>query len=143
RVPIVVGAVIYDLGLGRSEIRPGPEEGAAAFHAAAERNHACGSIGAGTGATVAKLGGRDAALKGGLGTASERLAGGITVGALAVVNAVGEVVRPEDGVVLAGPRAEGGGFRDTLSVLRAGRERGVPVMTNTTIAVVATDAALH
>jgi L-aminopeptidase/D-esterase-like protein len=143
RVPIVVGAVIYDLGLGRSDIRPGADEGLAAARAARARMYRCGTVGAGTGATVAKLGGVDGAVKGGVGTASERLMDGTVVGALAVVNAVGEVVRPEDGAVLAAPRAADGRPRDSLTILRARRERQVPEMTNTTIAVVATDVALH
>ena len=87
--------------MGRSDIRPGADEGWAAARSARTRMHRCGAIGAGTGATVAKLAGLDCSLKGGLGTASERLADGTVVGALAVVNAVGEVVRPEDGAVLA------------------------------------------
>jgi len=143
RVPIVVGAVIYDLGLGRADVRPDAEAGAAALRAARRGNRACGNVGAGTGATVAKLGGREAMLKGGLGTASERLADGTVVGALVVVNAVGEIVRPEDGLVLAGPRDGAGGFRDSLAILRARRETQVALMENTTLAVVATDAPLH
>lgn len=143
RVPIVIGAVLYDLGVGRSDIRPDAEAGAAAARAARVRNHACGSIGAGTGATVAKLGGIDASIKGGLGTASERLTDGTVIGALVAVNAVGEIVRPEDGVVLAGPRRPDGSFQDSIALLRARRERQVPVMENTTIAVVATDAVLE
>jgi L-aminopeptidase/D-esterase-like protein len=143
RVPIVVGAVLYDLGIGRADVRPTADDGEAAARAARARTHACGTIGAGTGATVAKLAGMEWAVKGGLGTASERLRDGTTVGALAAVNAVGEVVRPEDGLVIAGPRWADGGYRSSLDVLRARREREVPVMTNTTIAVVATDVALH
>lgn len=143
RVPIVVGAVIYDLGIGRADVRPAAHDGEAAARAARASNRTCGSVGAGAGATVAKLGGLAAALKGGVGTASERLADGTIIGALAVVNAVGEVVRPEDGAVLAAPRRPEGGFADSLSILRRRGERQIPVMENTTIAVVATDAALH
>jgi L-aminopeptidase/D-esterase-like protein len=143
RVPIVVGAVLYDLGIGRADVRPTADDGEAAARAARARNHACGTVGAGTGATVAKLAGMDWAVKGGLGMAAECLQDGTTVGALVAVNAVGEVVRPEDGVVIAGPRRPEGGYRSSLEVLRARREREVPVMTNTTIAVVATDVALH
>ena len=142
RVPIVVGAVIYDLGVARADVRPGADDGEAAARAARRRNHACGSVGAGTGASVAKLAGRDLAVKGGLGTASERLADGTTVGALAVVNAVGDIIRPEDGAVLASPRSADGEWRDSLAILRERRERQVPAMTSTTIAVVATDALL-
>jgi L-aminopeptidase/D-esterase-like protein len=143
RVPIVPAAVIFDLGLGRADVRPDAAAGEAACRAASAPARECGTLGAGTGATVAKLGGRESAIKGGLGTAAERLADGTVVGALAVVNAVGEVVRPEDGVVLAAPRGTDSGFRDSLTILRERREQSVPVMTATTIAVVATDAALH
>jgi L-aminopeptidase/D-esterase-like protein len=142
RVPIVVGAVLYDLGMGRSDVRPRAADGERAARAARARALACGNVGAGTGALVAKLAGLDWAVQGGLGTASERLANGGTVGALAAVNAVGEVVRPEDGVVIAGPRRPEGGFRDSLQIVREGRERRIPAMENTTIAVVATDLVL-
>jgi L-aminopeptidase/D-esterase-like protein len=142
-VPIVVGAVIYDLGHGAAHVRPDAAAGAAAACAATADERRCGTLGAGTGATVAKLAGMASAFKGGLGTASERLADGTVIGALAVVNAVGEVLRPEDGVVIAGPRAADGGFRASLDVLRTRSERQVPVMQNTTIVVVATDTALH
>ena len=143
RVPIVVGAVIYDLGIGRADVRPTAADGETAARVASEAASLCGNVGAGTGATVGKLAGIAHALKGGLGTASERLADGTTVSALVVVNAVGEIVRPEDGAILAGPRAVGGGFRDSLAILRGRRERQVPAMSNTTIALVATDAALQ
>ena len=143
RVPIVAGAVIYDLGLGRADVRPTAEHGEAAARAGRARNRVCGNVGAGTGATVAKLAGMEWAIKGGLGTASERLVDGTTVGAIAAVNAVGEVVRPEDGAVIAGPRRSEGGYRSSLVLLRERRERQVPAMTNTTVAVVATDATLH
>ncbi len=143
RVPIVTGAVIYDLGVGRHDVRPCAADGEAAARLARKGNRVCGSVGAGTGATVAKLAGMAGATKGGIGTASERLADGTVVGVLAVVNAVGEVVRPEDGHVIAAPRGPEGEPVDSLDILRRRGERQVPQMANTTIAVVATDAALH
>jgi L-aminopeptidase/D-esterase-like protein len=143
KVPIVVGAVIYDLGIGRPDVRPTASNGESAARAARAGNRQCGSLGAGAGATVAKLAGMGSAVKGGIGTASERLADGTTVGVLAVVNAVGEVIRPEDGTVIAGPLGPDGEFMDSLAILRRRREQQVPEMTNTTIAVVATDAPLH
>lgn len=143
RVPIVVGAVIYDLGVGSPGIRPCAADGETAARTARKGNRTCGSVGAGTGATVAKLAGMAGSTKGGLGTASERLADGTVVGVLAVVNAVGEVVRPEDGFVIAAPRGPEGEPIDSIDILRRRGERQVPVMANTTIAVVATDAALH
>ncbi len=130
-VPSVVAAVIFDLGVGDPTRRPGAEEGYAAC-VAASTDVAEGRTGAGTGATVAKLWGPTRGVPGGLGTWSVR-DGDLVVGALFVVNAVGEIV-DEDGTVLAGPRLEPGERReDLIEWMRAG---------NTTIGVVATNANL-
>jgi L-aminopeptidase/D-esterase-like protein len=132
RVPIVPAAALFDLGVGDPGARPGPEQGYAAC-AAASREVEQGNVGAGTGATVAKLHGPEGAIKAGIGTASNRLAE-TTVGALVAVNAVGEVL-DERGEVLAGARTAGvdaGGSADPK----------LPFGTNTTIGVVATDAKL-
>jgi L-aminopeptidase/D-esterase-like protein len=140
-VPIVVGAVIYDLGVGRSDVRPDAAAGYRAAQIASSRRLAQGSVGAGTGATVAKGGGR--AVKGGLGSASERLAGGLVVGALSVVNAIGEIVDPQDGRVLAPACSASGEPLDLIEHLRA-RPRSLPEAgTNTTLSVLATNAALN
>jgi L-aminopeptidase/D-esterase-like protein len=133
RVPIVPAAVLFDLAVGSSTVRPDAAAGRAAT-LDAERGEPCGSgpLGAGAGATVGKLFGepRDA----GVGTASTTLPSGRVVGALVAVNAVGDVV-DEDGAVLAGP--------GTVVRVLAGAEARAPVHgTNTTLAVVATDAAL-
>ena len=144
-VPIVPAAIIFDLGLVTHTVRPGPEEAYAACQAATEGPLDEGSVGAGTGATVGKAMGKARATKGGLGTASVSL-GGITVGALAVVNAMGDVVDPDTGQVLAGPRdEENGGFLNTVEILtRPGkRAEAEAVPANTTLAVVATDASLN
>lgn len=141
-VPIVVGAVIYDLGIGRADVRPSSREGYRACLAASAGPVQQGSVGAGTGATVAKVGGPQSMLKGGLGSASEWLTSGIVVGALVVVNAVGEVIDPYSGRVVAGPRAETGGFESTIELLRGGRSQRTPIGTSTTLGVVATNAAL-
>ena len=111
-----------------------------------------GSVGAGTGATVASLLGRDRALKGGLGSASERLESGATVGAIVAVNSSGAIRDPSDGSLVAGPRADGSGFVDLDAHLRSGVRwhelpdpdaiDGEDGPENTTIAVVATDARL-
>lgn len=141
RVPIVPAAVIYDLGIGRADVRPDVEAGYAACEAAGATVRQ-GSIGAGTGATVAKVAGLERALKGGVGTASERHGSGAVVGAIAVVNAVGEIVDPERGVVVAGVRPVNGCREPVLELLR---HRHLPPPTgpeNTTIAVIATDLAL-
>lgn len=100
RVPIVPAAVIFDLGAGDPDVRPGPEEGRAACEAASERDIPVGQVGAGTGATVGKWAGFEFASPGGLGIA-ETSEGEVSVGALAVVNPVGDVLA-EDGSVLAG-----------------------------------------
>jgi len=140
RIPIVTGAVIFDLNTGRSDIRPGFDAGYAAASEAKTGSVAEGSIGAGTGATVAKLMGADRHLKGGIGTASETFGDGYVVGALMVVNAVGDIFDSSTGEAIAGPRGENGGFVDTVAGLRA-RSRRVPDG-NTTIGVVATNAKL-
>jgi L-aminopeptidase/D-esterase-like protein len=108
RVPIVPAAVLFDLGVGDPGVRPGPQDGYAACEAAGDTVQE-GSVGAGTGATVAKLGGPEGAVKGGAGTASAR-EGALIVGALFVVNAVGEILG-EDGEPIAVSRTpiEGGG----------------------------------
>lgn len=134
RVPIVPAAVLFDLGVGDPAAYPRAEAGRAACEAA-ERGEPCGSgrRGAGTGATVGKLLGPEKARPGGLGTASRRLPSGGIIGAVAAVNALGDVLA-EDGRVLAGPGAG--------KVLLDGAE-GVPrAGENTTLVVLATDVAL-
>lgn len=137
-VPIVPSAVVFDLGpIGRSDRWPGPDDGYAACEAAGSSVPE-GSVGAGTGATVGKALGIEQAMKGGVGTWSIRT-GDLVVGALAVVNAYGDVV-DDAGHVLAGARGPHG-FADARAQLAAGvgaqRRFG-----NTTLAVVGTNAAL-
>ena len=136
RVPIVPGAVIFDLDIGQPRW-PDAGTGYHACLAAGTGTVAQGNAGAGAGATVGKFLGLEQAMKGGIGTASRRL-GDATVGALIVVNALGNVVYPETGRALAGARSpETGEVVDAASVLLPeGRS------SNTTIGVVATDAAL-
>ncbi len=100
-VPIVPAAVLFDLGVGNVAARPGPDQGYEACQSASDEVGE-GNVGAGTGATVAKLHGIERAVKGGLGTASA-VDGEVILGALAAVNAVGEIVN-DDGSVLAGAR---------------------------------------
>ncbi len=146
-IPIVPAAVLYDLGIGRPA-RPDAEAGYRAARAARAGAVAEGSVGAGTGATVAKLIGRDRALKGGLGTASEHLETGVIVGAIVAVNAVGSIRDPRTGRVVAAPRGDDGRFVNVDRFLRTGRAWPQPEPLpepgpeNTTIAVVATNAAL-
>lgn len=146
RVPIVPTAVIFDLGTGRADRRPGPEMGRAACDAATDGAVAEGSVGAGTGATVGKLLGMEGAMPGGVGTFAVH-SHGYTVGALAVVNAFGDIL-DGSGRILAGTRTPDGRFVDTARALREGTSTGLPprfgrhreLGTNTTLVVVATDA---
>jgi L-aminopeptidase/D-esterase-like protein len=143
-VPIVVGAVLYDLSIGRSDVRPDAAAGYAACRAAKGGRISQGRVGAGSGATVGKALGMERAVKGGIGTASERAAGDIIVGALVAVNCFGEVVEPDSGRILAGPRDEKGDFLSTLDILRRRPASGLPGgFTNSTIGVVATNARLN
>jgi L-aminopeptidase/D-esterase-like protein len=144
RVPLVVGAVIYDLGLGRSDACPTAADGYAAA-AAASGTLEEGSVGAGTGATVGKMLGEDGWMRGGLALASAGV-GGVTVAALTVVNALGDVV-DDAGTILAGAR-RGGEFVDSEQLLLAGSPGArfaAPSflgMGNTTLTVVMTNARL-
>jgi L-aminopeptidase/D-esterase-like protein len=140
-VPIVPAAVIFDLATGEPAW-PDVEMGRAAASAASADPPAQGCVGAGTGATVGKLLGPEQAMKAGLGTASVR-AGDTMIGALVVVNAGGDVVDPATGEIVAGTRhpAEDR-FADSVALLREGLP-GPPPVEQTTLAVVATDAALN
>jgi L-aminopeptidase/D-esterase-like protein len=142
-IPIVVGAILYDLGLeGDRKIRPGPDCGYAAADVASAAPPAEGSVGAGAGATVGKLGG-GRRMKGGFGTASITLASGLTVAAAVAVNAVGDIVDPATGQVVAGMLDEAGGFVDARLYLRRDATGPTgPAGENTTIGVVATNATL-
>ena len=138
-VPLVPAAVIFDLDPGVA--RPGPEEGRRASEAASTDPVPEGQVGAGAGATVGKLLGAAKASAGGIGSASRPWRDG-TIGVLAVVNALGDVVA-KDGTVLAGARGPSGTFISSDSiVLEGGAARpGLPGM-NTTLAAVATDLPL-
>ncbi|MGA2284791.1 MAG: P1 family peptidase [Dehalococcoidia bacterium] len=138
-VPIVCGAVLFDLNVGRADVRPTAESGYRACLAAKSGRIAEGSVGAGTGATVAKVRTVAHGLKGGVGTAAERI-DDVVVAALVAVNAFGEISDGE--TVIAGPRGVPGRFESTLDIMRqAGPSPNLP-LTNTTIGVVATNATL-
>ncbi len=141
-IPIVPAAVLFDLNAGRGDVRPDAASGYAAAAAAKGGRVAEGSVGAGTGARVAKALGMAGASKGGVGTASEATDSGLIVGVIVAVNAVGEIVDSRDGSVVAGPRGADGRFVDTLTLLREGRTGPPLSATNTTLAVVATNARL-
>lgn len=142
-VPIVPAAVVFDLGVGDGRIRPDAAAGHLACVAAGRDAPAQGNVGAGSGALVGKMMGMARAMKGGVGTASV-FAGGVTVGALVVCNAVGDVIDPASGRVLAGARTTDGlALQNTRDALLAGHlPQHLLAGKNTTIGVVATDAVL-
>lgn len=142
KVPIVPAAVIYDLRAGRADVRPDKAMGEQAC-VNAKDDVEQGSVGAGCGATVGKLLGISGAMKGGTGTASVEISGGVIVGALAVVNAFGDVL-DENGKILAGARDEKGNFINTAEVIKTGKLPSFmpSARENTTLCVVATNAKL-
>ncbi|MBE3098871.1 MAG: P1 family peptidase, partial [Planctomycetes bacterium] len=144
RVPIVPAAVLFDLGVGDDpKVRPTAESGYRAALAASAGPVAEGNVGAGAGATVGKLAGRDRAMKGGIGTAAITLPDGLVVAALVAVNAAGDVIDPATGRVVAGVRTpDGRGLADVRLLLRSGLVTAGRPGDNTTIGVVATNARL-
>lgn len=142
-VPIVPAAILYDLGVGDPKIRPTAESGYKACQSATTGKVAEGNVGAGAGATVGKMFGQQSAMKSGIGTASVRVGKtGIVVAAIVAVNAVGDVVDPKTGKIIAGARKpDGTGFRDSMAQIREGYQVELLTGTNTTIGVVATNAA--
>ena len=144
-IPIVPSAILFDLGVGRPK-HPTARSGERAMRRATGGRVEVGSVGAGTGATVAKLSGRERALKGGLGTASEQLDTGVIVAALVAVNAIGAIRDPRTGEVVAAPRDDDRGFLDVDSQLRVAKlpdpEEDDQAPEHTTLAVVATNARL-
>lgn len=142
KVPIVPTAVIFDLGIGDAQVRPDREMGYQAAAAAGPDDAENGAVGAGAGATVGKVLGMARAMPGGLGQASERIGEELVVAALVVVNAFGEIIDPASGKILAGARADDGSFVETLSIFRQNPGYFQRILGNTTLAVVATNAAL-
>ena len=146
-VPIVPAAILFDLWVGDARIRPDAAAGYAACEAASRDAVAEGNVGAGAGASVGKLFGIARAMKGGIGSASIEV-GGLTVAALVAVNAIGDVVDPRSGRIVAGARSDDGKtLLDTMAALRRGE---LPARLDprhsagsaTTLAIVATDAIL-
>ncbi len=141
KVPIVPAAILYDLGLGDSKIRPDSAAGYKACQAAKSGKIDEGSVGAGAGATIGKAGG-GSPMKGGIGTSSIRLANGIIVGAIVAVNCVGNVIDPKSGRIVAGARTpDGKAFVDIIETYRSGRTATEKIGEATTIGVVATNAS--
>jgi len=142
-VPIVPAAILFDLGIGDSKIRPTAESGYKACQAAGTAKVVEGNVGAGAGASVGKMFGFKSAMKSGIGTASVHVGKtGIVVGAIVAVNAVGDVLNPETGKIIAGARKpDGSGFIDSMARMREGYSVEAPG-TNSTIGVIATNATL-
>jgi len=145
-VPIVPAAVVFDLApCGSPTARPTQAMAYEACERARSSEVEEGSVGAGTGTTVGKAAGPERAMKGGIGLAVET-AGALHIGALAVVNALGDV-RDAAGRIIAGARTDGGGFVDlsrslVMGTLPPSARFGATVLHNTTLAVVMTNAAL-
>lgn len=144
KVPIVAGAVVYDLNLGDAGVRPDESMGErAAYAALVESSRASGNVGAGTGVSAGKLLGVSCATKTGLGNAGVQTAEGLQVAALVVANPVGDILDPVRGRILAGARTGPGAkeLAGTTAVIRAGA-KVAPLQHNTTLCVVGTNAVL-
>jgi L-aminopeptidase/D-esterase-like protein len=154
RVPIVPAAILFDLGVGEAKVRPDAAMGYRACELATDEPPAEGNAGAGMGASVGKILGMGGAMKSGLGTASVDLGGGCVVGAIVAVNALGDVIDPGSGRILAGARPTRlgpvkvggkGPFADTMTVMRGFVGKTAlrfATKANTVIGVVATNAKL-
>lgn len=143
RVPIVPAAVLFDLAVGDAEAYPDEAAGEKACETAREGEIATGAVGAGSGATVGKLMGAARASRGGLGAAAILLPGGTSVAAIAAVNAVGDVVDPETGRILAGARGEKEFLRTARALLEDDLRESPFAGANTTLVCVATDLAFE
>ena len=143
-IPIVPAAILFDLGIGKASVHPNAAMGEAAAVAATTDAVQEGSVGAGTGATIGKLFGMARAMKGGVGSYTVTLPGGVLVAALVAVNALGDVRDTADGKFIAGARrtASSRELADSEGEMRRGALIGA-APANTTLAVVATNARLN
>jgi L-aminopeptidase/D-esterase-like protein len=135
KVPIVPAAVLYDLGLGRADVRPDAAMGYRAAALASSDAPAEGNVGAGTGASIGKIRGMEYAMKAGIGTSSMDIHG-LIIGAIMAVNAIGDVVDPSSGLKIAGLR-----FGTSLEWMKNGQVQPAD-QSNTVIGAVATNAKL-
>ncbi len=144
KVPIVPAAILFDLSLGRSDVRPDAAAGYLACEAATDGPVMQGNVGAGTGASSGKSLGFRQATKTGLGTASRQILAGTFVAALVAVNAVGDVYDPGTQQIIAGARNANGRFAGSVEVLKNSAQSPADLSpgTNTTLAVVATNVKL-
>jgi len=154
RVPIVPAAILFDLGIGRADVRPDASMGYQACLNASPKPPAEGNVGAGIGCTVGKILGMGQAMKSGIGSAAFEIGNGVIVGALVAVNVFGDVIDPQTGEILAGARAfppaadqppPRSPFANTLEVMQylVGRNFGFARRENTAIGIVATNARLN
>lgn len=143
KVPLVPAAILFDLAIGRADVRPTAAMGEAAAAAATADAVKEGCVGVGTGATVGKILGMRQAMKSGVGSFTVTLPGGVMVSSLAAVNAFGDVRDPATGKILAGARKTPGGheFADTQAQMKLRAAAGFGAR-NTTLVVVATNARL-
>ena len=143
-VPIVPGAILFDLGVGsRPDIYPGPDCGYKAAQAAKSGMIDEGNVGAGAGATVGKMMGAGRAMKGGIGSWAHATTDGLIVGAIVAVNAVGSVIDPRTAKPVAGVRTvDGKSLEDPFALVRRGLVQPGPAREATTIGVIATNACL-
>jgi L-aminopeptidase/D-esterase-like protein len=144
KVPIVPAAILFDLPVGGNpKVRPTADCGYKAAAAATTGPVQEGSIGAGAGATVGKSGGPGRSMKAGLGSYAIVMPNGLVVAAIVAVNAVGDIIDPDTGAVVAGVRNADGTLADARKLLRAGPPPPTPRPgENTTIGLVATNARL-
>lgn len=148
KVPIVPAAILFDLPIGgNAKDHPGADCGYKATSVATGEAVKMGTVGAGAGATVGKMGGPGRSMKGGLGSFAHRLPNGLVVGAIVATNAVGDIIDPDTGRIVAGARNADNTFADARQILRTGaflqRRQAPPrAVENTTIGLVATNAKL-
>jgi len=154
KVPIVPSAILYDLNIGRADVRPDSAMGYRAAVSASSDAPSEGNVGVGTGATVGKMFGLGLAMKSGVGTVSMEIGGGAIVGALVAVNAWGDVIDPQTNEIIAGLRSGKVGplrvgkkdyFADTLTMMKSSVGRGVLGLAsraNTVIGAIGTNAKL-
>jgi len=143
KIPIVPAAVIYDLSVGSAQVRPDIAMGIKACEGAHSGVFERGSVGVGTGATVGKLYGVKSASKGGIGTALVTLRQNVSVGALVVVNAFGDVLDPKTGNIVAGTKDADGNFVNTYERQKEGTTADSPFkFMNTTLGVVSCNCRL-
>jgi L-aminopeptidase/D-esterase-like protein len=141
-VPIVPAAALFDLSIGDGRIRPSADCGYQAARRATGDAVPEGSVGAGAGATVGKSAGMNRAMKAGVGSASMTMPDGLVVGALVVANSLGDIINPENGLVVAGVRSvDGRTLADARTLVRSGAVK-FRAGENSTLAVVATNAVL-